>query len=159
MLESLIRFAKVSVWLCATSFIIIIPHILETEQHEIGTQNTRFYRNMLEKIMPYEMRHLGLRIVWFQRFPWICWRPSPEQLIGTKVVFASPSSVLMVLDFLSARVIQTHPAMLEELKRGIQTDCGHFTGRASESNVKPTFLVNNCSAFERRRLTVITFKV
>jgi hypothetical protein len=79
--------------------------------------------------------------------------------IDTKVFFNSPPSVLMAFDFLNARVLQTNPTMLEELKTGIQTDCGYFTGRASESNVKPTFSVSKCSPFDRRRLTVIVFTV
>jgi hypothetical protein len=49
--------------------------------------------------------------------------------------------------------------MLEELKTRIRIDYGYFTGRASETNVKPTFSVNKCSAFDRRLFTDIIFKV
>ena len=73
MLESPLRFFKVRVRLCAASFTVITPRIFETEQHETGTWNTRYYRNMLEKIHPYKMRHLGVRklhVVLGKRLPY-----------------------------------------------------------------------------------------
>lgn len=93
------------------------------------------------------------------KYPWISWRPFLGQTIDTKPFFDSPPSVLTAFDSLKACVPKTHPAMLEELKTRMRTDCGYFTGRASESNVEPTFTVNKCSAFDRHRLTDIIFKV
>lgn len=93
------------------------------------------------------------------KFPWISWRPFLGQPIDTKLFFDSPTSVLTAFDSLKACVLKTHPPMLEELKTRMRTNWGYFTGRASESNVKPTFTVNKCSAFDRRRLTEIIFKI